>query len=233
MYLVATSLPRITSEHGADIVFLDETLENYTKDWSSAKLFDSYDDAIEESKIDMSNEDFVIHENVVVLKEKYQRQRVEWEQEKTELLHTVSVLSEKLSTMSKTYHQDQFKYKMRLNCDRIKSEVKKDVETEFCELREWKNKVRGWIFGPSTETGVYGMECLVKKIKELESSPWGIPWKNDNAIYRYGSDKFGIMESDKIPEKDGVFDRGTVWFAGDCPPEYSGKSEIRTTVDKK
>jgi hypothetical protein len=193
MYLVATSLPRITSEHGADIVFLDETLENYTKDWTGAKLFDSYDEALEESKVDKSNEDFVIHENVVELKERYQQKRVEWEQEKTELLHTISVLTEKMSTMTKTYHQDQFKYKMRLNCDRIKSEIKKD------------------------------REC----------GHWDIPWKNDTAIYRYGSDKFGIMESDKVPEKDGVFDGGTVWFAGDCSPEFIGESEIRTTVDKK
>jgi hypothetical protein len=128
MYLVATSQPRLTSEHNADIVFLDKTLESYTKDCSNAKIFDSYDEALEEAKVDMSNDDFVIHENVVVLKEKQQIQRVEWEQEKTELLHTISVLMEKLSTLTKTYHQEQFKYKMRLNCDRIKNKKKDDMK---------------------------------------------------------------------------------------------------------
>jgi hypothetical protein len=126
MYLIATSLPRITSEHNADIVFLDKTLESYTKDWRDAKLFGSYDEALEESKNDMSNDDFVIHKKAVEFNERYLQRRVEWEQEKTELLKTISVLSEKLSTMSKTYHQDQFKYKMRLNCDRIEKILKND-----------------------------------------------------------------------------------------------------------
>jgi hypothetical protein len=64
MYIVATSKPHITSEHKADIVFLDGTLENYTKNWRNAKLFETYDEALEESKIDITNDDFVIHENV-------------------------------------------------------------------------------------------------------------------------------------------------------------------------
>ena len=67
MYLIATSKPHLTSSYNADIVFLDETLESYTTHWEGAKLFESYDEALEESKIDISNDDFVIHENVAKL----------------------------------------------------------------------------------------------------------------------------------------------------------------------
>ena len=55
----------------------------------------------------------------------------------------------------------------------------------------------------------------------------GIPWVHDDAIYRYGSAKLGLMESDNIPEEEGVFTKGTVWFCGPAPEETHGVSQVR------
>ena len=64
MYVIATphpSPPRITEKYNTQIIFLDDTLENYTTNLSEAKLYDSYEEAIDEAKEDVSNHDFVLH----------------------------------------------------------------------------------------------------------------------------------------------------------------------------
>jgi len=60
MYLIATTKPDITEVHGTEIVFLDESLQNYTTDWKKAKPFPSYEHAQLETKEDIENNDFVL-----------------------------------------------------------------------------------------------------------------------------------------------------------------------------
>jgi len=55
-----------------------------------------------------------------------------------------------------------------------------------------------------------------------------LPWYHDGARYRYVSKHFGLMESDCIPEEDGVFTKGTIWFCGKVDnQELRGQSQVR------
>ena len=62
LYVIASSKPSIVNSPTGvyKLVLLDNSKENYTTDVNEAAIFHSYEDAHEETTVDVSNHDFVL-----------------------------------------------------------------------------------------------------------------------------------------------------------------------------